>query len=66
MSGFVPLPDLRKNGIKLIIKIGISIYEIPLDEIQYGAFINAVGIIIAIVGIWNHPKTADLSDSDEG
>lgn len=35
-------------------------------EIQYGAFINAVGFIIAIVGTWNYPKTGDLSDSDEG
>lgn len=26
-------------------------------QIQYGAFINAVGFIIALVGIWNHPKT---------
>ena len=35
-------------------------------HIQYGAFINAVGFIIAIVGTWNYPKTGDLSDSDEG
>lgn len=47
-------------------KWNVRIYGIPLDEIQYGAFLNAIGFIIAIVGIWNHPTTGDLSDSDEG
>lgn len=42
------------------------IYGNYVDEIQYGAFLNAVGFIIAIVGIWDHPKTEDLLDSDEG
>ncbi len=43
----------------------IDIYNNPVGnyiesesfQIQYGAFINAVGFIIALVGIWNHPKT---------
>ncbi len=44
----------------------VSIYGYSVEELQYGAFINAIGFIIAIVGIWNYPKTGDLSDSDEG
>lgn len=44
----------------------VRIYGNNVYEIQYGAFLNVVGFIIAIVGIWNHPTTGDLSDSDEG
>ncbi len=33
----------------------VRIYGNYVDEIQYGAFLNAVGFIIAIVGIWDHP-----------
>ncbi len=47
-------------------RFDVSIYGYDVEEIQYGAFINAIGFIIAIVGIWNHPTTGDLSDSDEG
>lgn len=47
-------------------KWNVRIYGRNDYEIQYGAFINAIGFIIAIVGIWKHPTTGDLSDSDEG
>ena len=42
-----------------------KIYSNYVDEIHYGAFLNAVGYIIAIVGIWDHPKSGNLSDFND-
>ncbi len=36
-----------------------------IDEIEYGAFLNAIGFILAIAGIWNYPKTTDISESND-
>ncbi len=42
---------------KKLVNSSNMMYAIDAFQIQYGAFINAVGFIIALVGIWNHPKT---------
>ena len=42
----------------------IDIYGNYADEIQYGAFLNAIGFILAVVGVWDSPKTLDISETN--
>ncbi len=46
-----------------------SLYNIDsgdfFNEIEFGAFLSAIGFIIAIVSVWNHPKTTDISESED-
>ena len=42
----------------------IDIYGRSADEIRYGAFLNAIGFILAVVGVWNSPKTLDISETN--
>ncbi len=35
------------------------------DRIEYGVFLNVIGFILAIVGVWTHPKTSDISESND-
>ena len=35
------------------------------NEIEFGAFLSAIGFIIAIVSVWNYPKTTDISESED-
>lgn len=44
-------------------RIELKIYGEYVDDIRYGAFLNAIGFILAIVGILDYPKTMDASES---
>ncbi len=43
----------------------VKIYGNYVRDIQYGAYLNTIGFIISIVGIWNHPTTKDIPHSEE-
>ena len=42
----------------------IQIDGYSFNEPKYGVFLNAIGFILAITGVWNCPKIADLLESN--